>query len=154
MAWILFGIIVGLISTIFLYTLPPNDFQGRPAALYMSYLYLVPYIVALGLNTANTAGHTKKVTTNALVFIAYCLSNIVAPQFFLSRQAPVYALGITVILGSYVLSAAFIVLYAAYRIHENRRRNRVDAATGERVHVDTDFKDLTDKENIHFCYVW
>lgn len=153
-AWILFGILVGLISTIFLYTLPLNDFSSRLAALYMSYFYLGPYIVALGLNTANTAGHTKKVTTNALVFISYCVSNIVAPQFFLSRQAPVYTLGIAVILGSYVLSAFFILMYAAYCIYENRRRDKVDAALGERVHVDTDFKDLTDKENIHFRYVW
>ncbi|KAK8115710.1 hypothetical protein PG984_012212 [Apiospora sp. TS-2023a] len=153
-AWVLLGILVGLISTVFLHTLAVDDYNGRLVALYMAYFYFGPYVVSLGINTANTAGHTKKVTTNALIFISYCISNIVAPQFFLSRQAPVYPLGIAVILGSYVLSAAFIVLYAAYCIYENRRRDRVDEAAGERVHMDTDFKDLTDKENVHFRYVW
>ncbi|KAK8014293.1 transporter [Apiospora arundinis] len=153
-AWVLLGILVGLVSTVFLYILALDDYSGRLAALYMSYFYLGPYIVSLGLNTANTAGHTKKVTTNALIFISYCISNIVAPQFFLSGQAPVYALGITAILGSYVLSAISIVLYAAYCICENRRRERVDTVAEGRVHVDTDFKDLTDKENVHFRYVW
>lgn len=153
-AWILLGILVGLTSTVFLRSLSLDNYHGRLAALYMAYFYLGPYIVSLGINTANTAGHTKKVTTNALIFISYCISNIVAPQFFLSAQAPVYPLGIAAILGSYVLSALFIVLYAACCIHENRRRDREDANAGERVHVDTDFKDLTDRENVHFRYVW
>lgn len=153
-AWVLLGILVGLVSTVFLHTLAVDDYNGRLAALYMAYFYFGPYVVSLGMNTANTAGHTKKVTTNALVFISYCVSNIVGPQFFLSRQAPVYPLGVAAILGSYVFSAAFIVLYAAYCIYENRRRDRVDAAAGELVHMDTDFKDLTDKENVHFRYVW
>lgn len=68
-AFVIFGIMVGLISSVFLYTLPLNAFHSRLAAIYMSYFYLGPYILSLGINTANTAGHTKKVVTNALVFI-------------------------------------------------------------------------------------
>lgn len=152
--WILFGIIIGLISSCLLYTLPTTNYHGRLAALYVSYFYLGPYIVSLGLITANTAGHTKKVTTNALVFIAYCVSNIIGPQFFLSQQAPLYPLGTAAILGSYVLSTIIIILYATYCWWENRRRDAVDEARGQRIHQDTDFRDLTDRENIHFRYVW
>lgn len=54
-AWVIFGCVVGMIAAIFLYTLPLDDLNGRLAALYMSYFYLGPYIVALGMNTANTA---------------------------------------------------------------------------------------------------
>ena len=54
-AWVIFGCIVGMISAIFLYTLPLTALHGRLAALYMSYFYLGSYIVALGMNTANTA---------------------------------------------------------------------------------------------------
>ncbi|KAM5342279.1 hypothetical protein ACJ41O_013245 [Fusarium nematophilum] len=152
-AWVLFGIIVGLISSVFLYALELDNFNGRLAALYMSYFYLGPYIVALGINTANTAGHTKKVTTNALIFIAYCVSNIVAPQFFRSHQAPLYPLGIAAILGSYILAMIAIILYALYCWYENKRRDSFDASAGEHVQ-ETDFRDLTDKQNIHFRYVW
>lgn len=147
-AWILLGIVIGMIASIFLYTLPLDDLNSRLAALYVSYFYLGPYIAALGLSTANTAGHTKKVTTNALIFIAYCVSNIVAPQFFKTHQAPLYPLGIAAILGSYVLSIITICLYAGYCHYENKRRDAADATRGERIHADTDFKDLTDKENI------
>lgn len=52
---IMFGIIVGLIAAVFLYTLPLNALHSRLAALWMSFFYLGPYIVALSLVTANTA---------------------------------------------------------------------------------------------------
>lgn len=54
------------------------------------------------------------------------------------------------ILGAYVLAIITIILYALYCFFENRRRDSIDSTRGERVHEDTDFKDLTDKENIHF----
>jgi hypothetical protein len=44
-----------MIAAVFLYVLPLNNLYGRLGALYMSYFYLGPYIVALGMNTANTA---------------------------------------------------------------------------------------------------
>ncbi|KAH9897315.1 putative allantoate permease [Xylariomycetidae sp. FL2044] len=153
-AFIVFGVIVGMISSVFLYTLPLDNYYGRLGALYVSFFYYGPYVVSLGINAANTAGHTKKVTYNALIFIAYCVSNIIGPQFFKTEQAPLYPLGMGAILGSYVLAMIFIVAYAAYCWWENRRRDAVDEAAGARVHSDTDFKDLTDGQNVHFRYVW
>lgn len=158
-AWVALGILVGLVSSVFLYALPLDAFRARLAALYMSYFYLGPYVVSLGLVAANTAGHTKKVTVNALVFAAYCASNIVAPQFFRPGQAPLYPLGVGAVLGSYVLAALTMGLYAAYCWAENRRRDAaVAAASGGQgatgAAADTSFQDLTDKQNIHFRYVW
>ncbi|KAI1613447.1 MFS general substrate transporter [Exophiala viscosa] len=153
-AFIMFGVIVGLIAAIFLYTLPTTAYHSRLAALYMSFFYLGPYIVALSLIGANTAGHTKKVTVNAMMFIAYCVSNIIAPQFFKTAQAPLYPLGFGAILGSYILSLLTIGVYMALCWYENKRRDARDAAAGAVVHQDTDFKDLTDKQNLHFRYVW
>jgi len=151
---IIIGLIVGMIAAIFLYTLPLTALHNRLAALYVSFFYLGPYIVSLGFITANTAGHTKKVTVNALVFISYCVSNIIGPQFFKANQAPLYPLGTGAILGSYVLSILTMCTYMTICWRENQRRDKLDAAAGERVHQETDFKDLTDKENIHFRYVW
>jgi hypothetical protein len=105
-------------------------------------------------HTDHISGHTKKVTTNAMIFIAYCVSNIIAPQFFEAHQAPLYPLGMGAILASYGLSLITIIAYMAYCARENRRRNLLDPTSGQKTHADTDFKDLTDKENIHFRYVW
>ncbi|KAI1849649.1 hypothetical protein JX266_004598 [Neoarthrinium moseri] len=151
---IIAGELVGMIASVFLYTLPQSAVGGRLAALWMAKFFLGPYIVMLALNVTNIAGHTKKVTVQAIIFIAYCLSNIVAPHFFKADQAPLYPLGTGAILGSYVLSIITIAMYAAYCYWENCRRDRVDSTAGERVHEDTDFKDLTDHQNVHFRYVW
>ena len=63
-------------------------------------------------------------------------------------------MGMGAILAGYVLAIISIALYGFYCYWENCRRARIDDARGERVHVDTDFKDLTDRQNIHFRYVW
>ncbi|KAI9729381.1 MAG: hypothetical protein M1834_006905 [Cirrosporium novae-zelandiae] len=151
---IIFGELVGMIASTFLYTLPLNNLHGRLGAMYVSYFYLGPYIISLSLVGANVSGHTKKVTVNAMIFLAYCISNIIGPQFFKSDQAPLYPLGIGAILGSYVLSLTTIILYMMTCWFDNKRRDARDAAAGERLHADTDFQDLTDKENIHFRYLW
>ncbi|KAK1637672.1 MFS general substrate transporter [Colletotrichum phormii] len=149
------GLLVGMVATVFLYTLPIDNYSARLWALYWSYFYLGPYIVGLGMNSANTAGHTKKVTTNAIVFVAYCISNIVGPQFFKAAQAPLYPLGMGAMLVSYALSIFTMGLYMLYCWSENRRRDRLNIARGgSRVHLDSDFRDLTDRENVHFRYVW
>ncbi|KUL85747.1 hypothetical protein ZTR_08472 [Talaromyces verruculosus] len=124
---IMFGIIVGLIAAVFLYTLP--------------------------LDALHT-GHTKKVTVNAMMFVSYCVSNIIGPQFFKTSEAPLYPLGTGAILGSYVLSLMNISAYMFVCWRENKRRDAYDAAAGEIVHHDTDFRDMTDKQNPHFRYVW
>lgn len=67
-----------------LYTLPnvvgafglrfvPTD--RKIARLWMYYLtgpYNAAFVLILSLVTANTAGHTKKVVTNAFIFVGYC----------------------------------------------------------------------------------
>ncbi|KAL2820148.1 hypothetical protein BDW59DRAFT_164761 [Aspergillus cavernicola] len=50
------------------------------ASYYFFYFFWGPYATALSLPMANTSGHTKKVTVNAMVFLAYCVANILAPQ--------------------------------------------------------------------------
>ena len=75
-------------------------------------------------------------------------------RFFKTSQAPLYPLGMAAILASYVLAMIIMILYATYCWWENKRRDAVDATSGEVRHADTDFKDLTDKQNIHFRYVW
>ncbi|KAK5125366.1 hypothetical protein LTR85_000475 [Meristemomyces frigidus] len=151
---IICGEMVGMIASIFLYTLPLTNIGGRLACLWLAKVFLGPYVVSLALNVANTAGHTKKVTVQAMVFIAYCISNIIAPQFFKASQAPLYSLGMGSILGSYCLAMLTIAIYGAYCFYENRRRDRLESTSTERVHQDTDFKDLTDVQNVHFRYVW
>jgi ACS family allantoate permease-like MFS transporter len=143
-----------MISIIFLYTLPLTALHSRLTALFVSYSYLGPYIVSVGLAAANAAGHTKKVTVNALIFMVYYVSNIVRPFFFKAIPAPLYPMGMTAMLVSYEVSMILICIYMSMCYFDNRKRDAEDAARGEPVHPDTEFKDLTHKQNIHFRYLW
>lgn len=148
------GLIISLISTVFLYILPLTSYWSRCVALWFGFFYLGPYLLSLGLVVGNTAGHTKKVTLNALVFMAYCISNIIGPQFFKARQAPLYPIGCAAMMAAYALAIFTMALYMIYCWRENNRRDALDHSAGERVHLDTDFKDMTDTQNIHFRYIW
>lgn len=66
------GELIGMIASIFLYTLPLTEVGGRLACLWLAKFFLGPYIISLSLNVANISGHTKKITVQALIFIAYC----------------------------------------------------------------------------------
>ncbi|KAL4946053.1 major facilitator superfamily domain-containing protein [Aspergillus oleicola] len=65
---------------------------GRLVCLWISFAYTASWTLCMSVATANTAGHTKKITTNAMVIIGYCLGNFIGPFFFKSAQAPGYAL--------------------------------------------------------------
>ena len=85
----------------------PQDQQvGRLMCYYLTGPYNAAFVLVLSMQIANTAGslscpedrewsgpnkallgHTKKVVTNAVLFLGYCTGNIVGPFFYLSEQA-------------------------------------------------------------------
>jgi len=49
------------------------------------------FVLSLAWISSTTAGHTKRVTTNAIMLSAYCVGNIVGPQMFQQKYKPRYA---------------------------------------------------------------
>ncbi|KAI1849582.1 hypothetical protein JX265_013588 [Neoarthrinium moseri] len=128
---------------------------GRLVCLWISFTYTATWTLSMAVATANTAGHTKKITTNAMLLIGYCLGNFIGPFFFKSEQAPVYNLGVGMMffcIGVQVLSLGGIWLLLWSR---NKKRkalingvspgNDIDAQGYERA-----FLDETDLENPYF----
>lgn len=55
----------------------PVDKQvARLICYYLTGPYNAAFVIMLSLQTANTAGHTKKVITNAVLFLGYCVGNV------------------------------------------------------------------------------
>lgn len=81
--------------------------ESHHAGRYICYLLTGPYnaafVLILSLQIANTAGHTKKVVTNAVLFLGYCTGNIAGPFFYKTDQAPGYKLGIWSMIVRYVI---------------------------------------------------
>lgn len=107
---------------------------------------------------ANTAGHTKKVVTNAVLFLGYCTGNIAGPFFYLSDQAPTYELGIWSMIVSHLIEVCLIVAFWVLMKRENMRRDRIQAAQeggleGRDLNA-TAYVDMTDRENMNFRYIY
>lgn len=96
---------------------------------------------------ANVAGHTKKVTMNAIVLMAFCLGNILGPLTFRTKDEPDYIPAKIALVATVSLAIVFCVLLKCYYVYENRRREL--NGEGQRPES-SDFLDLTDRENPDF----
>ncbi|KAI0026123.1 putative MFS allantoate transporter [Xylariomycetidae sp. FL0641] len=139
---------------------------GRLICYYLTGPYNAAFVMILSLQTANTSGHTKKVVTNAVLFLGQLPPPphanepaIVGPFFYLAEQAPSYALGIWSMIVSHLVEACIIVAFWVLLSRENRRRDDEQRRTTdgglEARNLDrTAFADLTDRENLNFRYIY
>ncbi|GAB1192564.1 hypothetical protein APSETT444_001757 [Aspergillus pseudonomiae] len=95
-----------------------------------------------------------------MIFVGYCVGQIITPQFFLSTEAPTYPTGFR---AYFVTSSMMIAVEAAlmfYLLNENKRRDKhalelgVSQNTSDHRIVETDLLDLTDWERPEFRYAW
>jgi hypothetical protein len=109
--------IVSIVGLILIWKLDPNDQVGRMVGLTLAVVYAINLPISLSIVTSNVAGFSKKSVVSSLLFIAYCIGNIVGPQFFLASEEPSYPVSI------FISSELFI-----------ERRHRVtDVATCDRL---------------------
>lgn len=83
-----------LVGTIGLWTIEESNPYGHLVCLWICFAYTAAWTLSMSVATANTAGHTKKITTNAMLIIGYCLGNFIGPFFFKKYQSPRYTLGV------------------------------------------------------------
>jgi MFS transporter, ACS family, allantoate permease len=130
---------------------------GRLVCLWISFTYTATWTLSMSVVTAHTAGHTKKITTNAVLLIGYCLGNFIGPFFFKAEQAPVYNLGVGMMffcIGVQVLALAG--LWTLFWVR-NKRRNALVAGLSPEETVGVEqrayemgFQDITDLRNPYF----
>jgi hypothetical protein len=90
----------------------------------------------------------------------YAVGNIVSPQLFMAKEAPRYQTGIRAVLASWVINLATDISLGCYYLFENRRRDRVLAATPPEVvaamsEENEECLDRTAKEDfLKFRYRW
>lgn len=137
---------------------PLDQRVGRLICYYLTGPYNAAFVMILSLQTANTSGHTKKVVTNAVLFLGYCTGNIAGPFFYKTSQAPSYPLGIWSMIVSHFIEVIVISILRILLSRENRRRDRVQSEREgglEGRDLDaTAFADLTDRENLNFRYIY
>ncbi|KAI7169188.1 hypothetical protein KC316_g1088 [Hortaea werneckii] len=105
---------------------------------------------AYSFSAANQAGHTKKVSMNALLLMSFCLGNILGPLTFRTKDAPAYVPAkVTIVAVDSVAILSTVALLVYYR-WQNTTRDR--SMAGQDHKRDIEFSDLTDLENKEFRY--
>ncbi|KAL4783902.1 major facilitator superfamily domain-containing protein [Aspergillus varians] len=122
---------------------------------YIVGAYVCSLVLALQMPATNLGGYTKRVTSVALVFLAYCAGNIIGPHAFLAEEAPIYQTGCKVILSCSSAQAVLTICLRFLLIRRNKQRDAAAvsaSAAGEEGEEEL-LADLTDFENPRFRYV-
>jgi threonine/homoserine efflux transporter RhtA len=85
------NVIVAVIGIVLIYTLDDIHKVVKLVGLSFVAAFAANIPLSLSLVTSNVAGSTKRSTISVAIFAAYCIGNIVGPQFFYASQEPVYS---------------------------------------------------------------
>ncbi|EOD48648.1 putative allantoate permease protein [Neofusicoccum parvum UCRNP2] len=140
--------ITGVLGGCLIAFLPEDNKVGRLIGIYIMNGIVAGLPLMYAWVAANFAGHTKKVTMNAVLLISFCLGNIIGPLTFRDGDAPEYLPAKIAIIVADCVSIVLIVILRLYYIRENKRRDRLNVSHQENI----EFLDLTDKENLEFRY--
>lgn len=160
--------IPNLIGVLLLNVLPWSNRIGLLCANWLTGVGTTGFVLSLSWLSNVTAGHTKRVTVNAIMLIAYCIGNAAGPFMWQERFRPRNRVPWTII-GLCYLTCPILMLAIRRRLAaENAQRDRelpdetydsvyvkVAGTDGSPVKrkIDKEFLDLTDIQNRDFRYV-
>ncbi|OQE27795.1 hypothetical protein PENSTE_c004G08929 [Penicillium steckii] len=147
---------VSMIGMILIWKLGDDNQAGKMTGLCLGAVFAANIPLSLSLISSNVAGFTKKSTVSAMMFAAYCIGNIVGPQFFLPGEKPSYPTGIKAAMSGLVFGIFFLICLYAYYIYENKRRDRLYGSPvemTEQEELQDEFSNKTDHEIESFRYV-
>ena len=84
------NVLISCMGMALVWRLDADNAAGRMVGLTLSVVFAVNLPLSLSIVTSNIAGFSKRSVASGMIFVAYCVGNIVAPQFFYAWQAPVY----------------------------------------------------------------
>ncbi|RDW84454.1 hypothetical protein BP6252_02044 [Coleophoma cylindrospora] len=149
-----------IIGTVLINQLDLSNKWGRLVGLWLLAGYPTGFMVLLSLLATNVAGTTKKSVASGMVFVMYCVGQIVGPQCFKTAEAPTYHSGIVAMLVGFILNLVFNLVLRFLYVRENRRRDRAlegkSEAELEALREQSraqGFENVTDVENVFFRYV-
>lgn len=141
---------VGLLGGCLLAFSPKDMKAAQLAGNYLTQVIGSALPILYSLAGANAAGHTKKVTMNAILLMSFCLGNILGPLTFRTEDEPDYIPAKIALVVTVAVAIVFAFFLRFYYSWENRRR---DARHEGEVHQEnSEFLDLTDRQNPEFRY--
>lgn len=148
--------------------LPWSNKVGLLFSVWTTGVGTTGFVLSLSWLSNVTAGHTKRVTVNAVMLSAYCIGNAAGPFMWQQKYKPRNHVPWIIIGICYALCMSLLLTIRYVLSSENKRRDNEpvddtyddvyiekvgkDGQT-ERIKVDKEFLDLTDIQNRDFRYV-
>ncbi|KAH9834565.1 MFS general substrate transporter [Rhodofomes roseus] len=160
--------IPNIVGVLLINLLPWSNRIGLLCAQWLTGVGTTGFVLSLSWLSNVTAGHTKRVTANAIMLIAYCIGNALGPFMWQEKYRPRNHVPWTIIGLCYVACPLLLLLIRRTLASENKRRDleRPDETYNDvyieivdtngirvRKRVDKEFLDLTDIQNREFRYV-
>ncbi|KAG1773353.1 MFS general substrate transporter [Suillus placidus] len=147
--------------------LPWSNQTGLLISQFLTGVSVPGFVLSLSWLNSVTAGHTKKVVTNAIMLSAYCIGNAAGPFMWKTQYKPRNHVPWAVIGACYVVCPILLLVIRAVLVRENKIRDAEPVEDEEEyvieritedgkcveVKVDKEFLDLTDRQNRDFRYV-
>ncbi|KAI0427994.1 allantoate permease [Xylaria sp. FL1042] len=140
-----------IVGSALLVKLPDENKWGRLVALWLCFFQGLGFSMSLTMISSNIAGSTKKQLTSTILFVGYCVGNIIGPQTFLQREAPHYRSAYIAMLVGYTAKLLCIIALYIYMWRENVARDAA-GAIDEKAAVEAGMHDQTELENKGFRY--
>lgn len=141
-------LIPGILGGCLMAFLPADNKAGKLIGNYLTNCIGASLPLLYSWCSANFAGHTKKVTMNAILLMSFCLGNIIGPLTFRKDDAPDFVPAKIAIIVTCAFAGIMAIVLRSYYAWENQRRDQV----AEDDRADVGFLDLTDRENRQFRY--
>jgi sugar phosphate permease len=135
----------GLLGGCLLAFAPRSNKSAQLAGNYLTQCAGSALPIMYSLAGANVAGHTKKVSMNAILLMSFCLGNILGPLTFRTEDEPDYVPAKIAIVATLAVAIVFTFGLRGYYVWENSRREKAGEGRAE-----VEFLDLTDRENRGF----
>ena len=146
-----------VLAALLLWNLPRSATGGLLFACYILASFGGAYAVLMGIQTANTAGYTKKSVTASGIFLGYCLGmcslcdiylsltndasgNFTGPLLFRVKDSPEYVPGFIAVVITSIIAALLSIVYRIVCMWDNKRRDKLGAEAFDHAYED----DLTD----------
>ncbi|CEH12572.1 allantoate permease of the major facilitator superfamily [Ceraceosorus bombacis] len=136
------------------------------------------YLLGLSWAGTTTTGHTKRIALMSSCIVAASVANMISPEFWQPQYAPRYKLPWAFMTAFWFISPAMCLVIRWHLQKENRRRQallaqgetkdgalgegerglhkveqaRLDLGNSEKLSIENEDLDLTDRENLRFVY--
>ncbi|KAI0261761.1 MFS general substrate transporter [Gloeopeniophorella convolvens] len=168
-AWVgMASYIPSLLGLFLVNLLPFSDKVGLLFSIWLSEFAIAGITLGIAWASQTTSGHTKRITTNAIVLSAYCIGNAAGPFMWRTKYKPRFHIPWIIIAVCFATCIGLLFIIRLLLARENKRRDGetpddtyddvyivkiMDDGQHVEAKVPKGFLDLTDRQNRDFRYV-